>query len=234
MGTFIAWVIIIILLTCFSLAVISLKRAIVFLVSKQFKRGLKCLLVSCVLGGIAVFFLLPMPFFWHHKASRLEQCSRNLKQLCLFTKMYANDHAKKYPETFNALVSGGYVKKDDLGDFACPSHRESRHQIGQSHSLTNIHEWTDYAYVSGLSEDDPASCVVAFCSPENHKGKGANVLFLGGHVQWYSCQAYTNAGYQLPTFQELTNSQSLFYGASGAQLEEMLKRTKIIYPKHKD
>ncbi len=32
--------------------------------------------------------------------------------------------------------------------------------------------------VSGLSESDPAGCVVAFCLPEHHKGKGVTQHLL--------------------------------------------------------
>jgi hypothetical protein len=106
----------------------------------------------------------------------------------------------------------------------------SGHQAGTS---TNIHSWTDYAYVSGLTDTDNVNCVLAFCLPENHKGEGANVGLIGGRVEWYSCKySYTNSfGRYISTFQDLTNTPALFYGTTNeVELADLMKRTRIIYP----
>jgi len=201
-------------------------KAIRNLKVKKYRRGIVYLSFSIIIGFILVSLLFAV-----HGARKLAQragCSSNLKQIVLFLKMYANDHQETYPSTFNGM-RGEYIKPFDEAVLVCP---ESNHK---SEASKDIHEWTDYAFVSGLSEADHAGCVVAFCLPDRHQGEGANVAFIGGNVQWFSCRPFTNSwGHCDPTFQELTNKPSLFFGTTNElELIELMSRTKIIYPRRK-
>ena len=48
-----------------------------------------------------------------------------------------------------------------------------------------LNERTDYIYVTGLSEATPPEQVLVYCPPENHGGRGGNILFCDGHVEWF-------------------------------------------------
>lgn len=217
------------ILACAIVALIYLKRAICFIFAKQFWSGAKAFLASCAFGLVPGFVVMVMFGSLTHNQSPRITCSNNIKQSLLFMKIYANDNNESYPATFNELVMGNYLKVQDLGIFICTA---SGHKVGSS---TNIHEWTDYAYVSGLTDTDTVDCVVAFCLHENHKGEGTEVGFIGGRVEWCFCQhSYTNAfGRYLPSFHDLTNTPSLFFGTTNeAVIADLKKRTRIIYPKH--
>ncbi len=82
----------------------------------------------------------------------------NLKQIILFTKMYAVEHDDKYPLSLNDLVGTNYVRSGDFITFVCQANRASHASSNLTFFLsTNIHSWTDYAYVSGLKDSDPAN-----------------------------------------------------------------------------
>jgi hypothetical protein len=217
----------ILLLLCAIGAVYFFYRAIRLFIIKKIWEGAVRLLLSLLLGFI-VFFVISAVIGAREKALRCS-CAGHLGNIVLMLKMYANDHQEAYPSTLNGL-SGDYLKTGDKAILVCPA---SHTKAG---SLSNIHEWTDFAYVSGLSEADHSGCVVAFCLPENHKGEGASVAFIGGNVQWYSCNSYTNpsTGERNVTFHDLTNNPSFFYGTTNlTKLVELMSRTKIIYPKHR-
>ena len=142
-------------------------------------------------------------------------------------KIYAESHSQNYPSSFNALAGIAAVSSNDT---CCFVHSKRKHQ---QESLTNIEDWTDYAYVSGLKDTDPDGCVVVFCLPEHHGDNGANVGFMSGKTQWFFCKAHKELpGEQhVPTFQELTNTPSLFFGTTDeVQLADLKKRTRIIWP----
>lgn len=214
------------LLLCAIGAVYFFYRAIRLFFNRKLWGGAVRLLLSLLLGFI-VFFVISAIIGAREKALQCS-CSSHLKLIMLSMKMYAADHQEEYPITFNDMVGANYLRLGDKAVLICPA---TGHAAG---SLTNIHDWTDYAYVSGLSEADPAGCVVAYCLPENHKGEGASVAFIGGNVQWYSCTPYKDStGQYQPTFQELTNTPSLFCGtANEVKLAELKKRTRIICPEH--
>jgi len=217
-----------IFLSCFFGAIYQFYRAIRSFFAKQVWLGFMSLLFSFLLGFV-VLGLIPFSRDHEGEMARRMICCNNLKQFILFMKMYAADHDEMFPGTFNEPF-GEYFKEGDLGVFVC---RSSGHKAGSS---TNIHEWSTYAYVSGLTEKDPSNCVVMFCLPQNHKGRGAYVGFLGGRVEWFSCQPNPASTQRPPvyTFQELTNTPSLFYGTTNeVVLANLMKRTRIIWPKRK-
>lgn len=211
-------------LACVVGAVFLFYRAIRLFMAKNIRRGVTSLVLSLVLGFI-VFSVIQAVILARGIASQ-SSCASNLKQIMLSIISHANDHQDAFPPSFDDMVVIQFLRAHDASVFIDPA---SHHKTGV---LTNIHSWTDYAYVSGLSEADPADCVAAFCLPESHKGDGVNVAFVDGHVHWYTCTPYKDAtGQYQPTFQELTNTPSLFYGTTNEdQLADLKKRTRIIYP----
>jgi prepilin-type processing-associated H-X9-DG protein len=207
-------------------------RSICSFIRKEFIRGSGQLLLSAALALIVLAPILTSACWGHPREKAIRcTCANNIKTIVLFIKMYANDNNEAHPVTFNELVCSNYARQGDLPAFICPSCSKSggRSAIG---AATNIHAWTSYAYVSGLTENDPISGVQSFCVPDNHEGEGANVGFAGGHVIWYPCKTQTDpAGKRNLTFQELMSTPSLFYGTTNeSQLAELKERTRIIYP----
>ena len=215
-------------LGCFIGALMSLAKCVRAFMSKQVWKGSKALFIGIVLSGI-LFLIFPSSGRWHGGLSARIVCSNNVKSLVLFMKMCAMDNNGNYPASFNTLI-GDYIKKDNLDIFSCaPADKKMR-------DSKDIHIWSSYVYVSGLTEKDPTNCVEMFCLPENHKNLGANVGFLDGRVMWFPCvkDPASTEKHPIYSFQELTNTPSLFYGTTNeVELADLMSRTKIIYPKHR-
>jgi len=208
-------------LICAYCVVYALYHAIRCFKEKRIRKGMVLLLPS--LGAAFVVFSVLSAVDGARQLSSQGVCNNNLKQIILFTKMYANDHYESYPAVFEWLNDTNYCNHSKASVFVCPG---THHQAG---GLTNIHEWTDYAYVSGLSESAPSKCVVVFCLPSNHQGLGANVGYVDGHIEWFPCKADPTC--KEPTFHDLTNTPSLFYGTTNETvLADLKKQTSIIYP----
>ncbi len=161
--------------------------------------------ILAILAGMC-----PCSFSCSKERARRSKCTANLSQIGKALKMCSMDHADRFPATFLELTNyvGSFPKL-----FICPS---SDHRVG---AMTNVNEWTDYAYVSGLTEADPSDGVSAFCPPENHDGDGGNVLFVDGSVQWVAASDLV----------AMTSSPALFFGTTNeVALADLQKRTKII------
>ncbi len=112
---------------------------------------------------------------------RRGRCMSNLAQIGKASKMYQMDHADQWPPTLADLVPDYIGPNPRI--FWCPS-------CGRpTGALTNLMDWTSYVCVP-LASNAPPQVVQAFCPPENHAGKGANVLFADGSVTWESTDAF--------------------------------------------
>lgn len=126
-----------ILLACAFGVVFFIYKSICSFKAKRHLAGLGFILLSFILG-IFLLAMFPLPPHGLKEKTKRAICMNNLKQIILFTKMYAVDHENKYPVSFNDLVGTNLVRTGDLGIFTCPGLK--RH-MG---SLTNINSWTDY------------------------------------------------------------------------------------------
>ena len=106
--------------------------------------------------------------------SPTHRCMSNLSQIGKACAMYSMDHDEALPTSFLGLTN--YLANAKV--FVCKS---SGHKHGPLHI---VDEWTDYILVTNLSAASDSDLVLAYCKPENHKGKGANVLFIDGSVNW--------------------------------------------------
>ena len=205
-----------------------LQIAIRAFVGNRFWKGMGLLLLSLVIGAFVLGnTIIPYSIFKQRKdIARRFHCMNIIRNTLPVTKFYARDHDGDYPKMLNDMV-GLYLKTNDVPILTGPSAQ------GKVMDGCDIQAWTDYAYVSGLKEADPTNCVEMFCPPENHNGGVSVVGFLGGRVEWVSCRPCKDSqGKDIPTFQDLTNTPSLFYGTTNeVLLADLKRRTRIIWPK---
>jgi len=116
--------------------------------------------------------------------ARRSSCMGHLYQIGLGISLYRLDHNEQYPPRLGSWVTN-YIDCPKL--YICPS---SGHKAG---SMSNVTEWTDYVFINNLPSNAPPETIIAYCRPENHKNKGGNVLFVDGHVEWFTMAMYANA-----------------------------------------
>ncbi len=141
-------------------------------------------------AGVATLFLfvlllLPAPPRARALAPRTA-CQSNLHQLDLALQANCNPPVDIYPTNL-ADINPEFVSPKL---FVCAA---SGNLPGD---LTNVMEWTDYVYVSGLSPAAPADVPVLICPPMFHpKGHavGGNALMGDHSCSWYTNVAYLNA-----------------------------------------
>jgi len=192
-----------------------------------------CTLVIVAMLIIAHHLVLKRVVFQRHL------CYVNLHFIGAHLKIHGSDHGGAYPPDLGSLrlekPADGYRGGAYFG-FSCYA---TGHEPGV---WSNLNEWTDYVYVSGLTWDDPSAAVLAFCPPGNHRPTGILQLFSypvrGGAVQNLSdvCALHNDGHvgiYSPEEFHSLMTNPAAFFGtADGNLLSDLQSRAKLIWPPH--
>ena len=117
--------------------------------------------VSLLMVPIMAAMLLPAVAAAREKARQV-QCANNERQIALAYQMYTDEHAGKRPQTLDDLRK--YVGTDKV--FYCPSASDK--------------SAPSYQLIPGTKPDD----VILRENPVNHHGRGGNVTYGDGHVEF--------------------------------------------------
>lgn len=102
-----------------------------------------------------------------------EQCQANLRGIGLALYQYAVDEPDgRFPDDVQRIIDAIYALPRQ---FVCPCAAPG-HQC--------------YYYVPGYAMDGDPNAVLMFEDARNHAGRGGNVLYLDGHVQYVELPAY--------------------------------------------
>lgn len=133
------------------------------------------------LSPAAAFLLVLLVRFFNREMGIVTAvpCASNLRQIGQGCVLFANDHEGCFPVSFAELL-----KSEDISPavFACPN-------MSTPVPATVPSDWPDtcgdYAYVgAGLRTDAPPEVIVAYEPVSNHAGRGSNLLFADGHVEF--------------------------------------------------
>lgn len=162
------------------------------------------LLVVIAIIGVLAAFLTPAVQKAREKARRTN-CISNLRQIGIGLHLYAADWDEAFPSSGAGgsanmgVLYSAYVDATEVWN--CPSDPDGTDATVAAGVLSS----SSYAYAKGLNENTQTSKaiagdrgindgVVADDASHNHKGEGANVLFVGGQVKWFPA-----TGNNLPT-----------------------------------
>lgn len=173
-----------------------------------------------VLSGLLLLLLLGVVLTSclrsaQEKARRCS-CHSHLAIIGTTLRMYSSDHHSSFPSALDALGAYGIMPVLCV----CPS---TRSKVGP---LKNVREWSDYLYISGLTEDDRPNIALIIEKPGNHQGAGGDVLFIDGHVEWVSDDVL-RALLKEPWL-ECPRQSDQKAGLSDDEIQELRKRTGII------
>jgi prepilin-type processing-associated H-X9-DG protein len=125
-----------------------------------------------VVAGIVGMILVVNWLEHRHDASPSFVCQCDLRYLGVCCATYAEGHGGHWPSSLNVLTEGGRRALTQPKQLICPVSRQP------------------YNYIPGHTRSDDPNSVVAYESLSNHKGLGANILFLDGSVKWFNAAGY--------------------------------------------
>jgi prepilin-type N-terminal cleavage/methylation domain-containing protein/prepilin-type processing-associated H-X9-DG protein len=173
------------------------------------------LLVVIAIIGILAGILLPV-LSRARESARKTQCMSNVKQIGMGLIMYANENSEAFPSDTAAgamasltLLYDTYISDNKV--FNCPSDTlvsaasNASMSVGTAFTSTQCsygydrsHTQADDADVA-LAADRPPGTPSATANSANHNGRGQNVVYIDGHVEfvnsplagWYSSDGTT-------------------------------------------
>lgn len=118
---------------------------------------------------------------WHTAWDRmvLLDCQSQLREIGWHCRNYADQHHGLFPSLWIDLRVDE-TNGDWRIDFRCPY---GGHNPG---AWENIDLWSDYRLIPGRTTNDPPNRILAVENLADHKGTGANVLYVDGSTQWLS------------------------------------------------
>ncbi len=149
-----------------------------------------------VVGVLAALYGLGI---WAVYASERTRCAWNLRAIGQVLIPYANDNRGQLPPDLGTLAITEDVTAPVFTCRATNTSAPANLPADQLKSWVNAN--ADYIYIGGSeklftnSQTVPtqsnivAQTVLAYEKDENHQGKGMNVLFADGHVEWITIDA---------------------------------------------
>jgi prepilin-type processing-associated H-X9-DG protein len=116
------------------------------------------------------------------------KCASNLSALGQTMLLYANDHQSNLPPDLGTLAK----EEDIIAEvFICP---DSNTKVPANLPFEQLVPWvnanSDYVYLgAGMQWRNDPQIILACEKETNHGGKGMNVLFGDGRVQWMSIES---------------------------------------------
>jgi len=188
------------------------------------------LLVVIAIIGILAGILLPV-LSRARESARKTQCMSNVKQIGMGLIMYANENSETFPSSTASnpsmaslnMLYDTYISDNKV--FNCPSDTSvtaatnagmSVYTSGGSQAFTQTqssygydrsHTQADDADVALLADRPPAGTPDSTTSSANHNGRGQNIVYVDGHVEfvnsplagWYSSDGTTRDNIYLNT-----------------------------------
>ncbi len=187
-------------------------------------RGFTLMELLIVIGIIGLLAGILLPVLSRAKESaRRTQCASNIRQIGMGLMMYANENEEVFPQDTTTVVERPSMRSlnmlyntyiSDKKIFKCPSDakvtkltnagmsistaNDSFDQIECSYGYDYTHTQADDAGVA-LASDRPPANPSAIANSPNHKGRGQNVVYIDGHVEfvnsplagWYEADGVT-------------------------------------------
>jgi prepilin-type processing-associated H-X9-DG protein len=119
------------------------------------------------------------------------KCASNMRQLCMAMTRYADENGARFPDDLGILLAQSDLRPSVA---QCPSVARDRPDSGLAGAP--LAAWananTDYVYLGwGRRVSSDLETVILYELPRDHRGDGANVAFLDGHVEWISAAKLT-------------------------------------------
>lgn len=169
------------------------------------------LLVVIVIIGVLAGMLLPAITNMREKANRLA-CANNLKEIHKLCITYAKDNDDLLPpcdnpkangpvlldEQLNLLVRHNYTR--NLKVFHCPSRntptdlsKEFQYDYNPYITTRRLLRFTQVKNPASLRlvwDSDKAGQAEIYDVQDNHSDAGGNVVYVDGHLQWWTATLY--------------------------------------------
>lgn len=134
---------------------------------------------------LAVAVILPQLGGASDQAVRIS-CAANLRTVGQGLLMYANEHRGRFPETVEQLYLSGLLL--DPRVLTCPGSAEALARGPTTQAVVPelaAGGHVSYAYLgAGLRSNAHRNTVLMYEPASNHQGRGGNVLFVDGHVEF--------------------------------------------------
>ncbi len=172
-------------------------------------KGFTLIELLIVIGIIGLLAGILLPVLSRAKESaRRTQCASNVRQIGMGLIMYANENVEIFPQDITTVVERPAMRSlnllfntyvSDKKIFKCPSDvtvtnvtnagmslsaaNDSFGQAECSYGYDYTHTQVDDAGVA-LASDRPPAHPSAIANSPNHKGRGQNVVYIDGHVEF--------------------------------------------------
>ncbi|MCP4267359.1 MAG: type II secretion system protein [Candidatus Brocadiaceae bacterium] len=172
-------------------------------------KGFTLIELLIVIGIIGLLAGILLPVLSRAKESaRSTQCASNIRQIGMGLIMYANENGEAFPQDTTTVVERPAMRSlnllfntyvSDSKIFKCPSDatvtnsttagmsistaNDSFDQVECSYGYDYTHTQADDAGVALISDRPPTNPSAIANSP-NHNGRGQNVVYIDGHVEF--------------------------------------------------